>query len=313
MADRKRPFRFGVNLRGARSRSEWREKARRAEALGFDTVLVPDHLSDLLPPFPALMAAAEATASVRVGTFVLNNDFRHPAFVAREAAAVDLLSDGRLELGLGAGHMESEYGEVGLGYDPASVRVERLGESVRIIKRLLVGEEVTFHGSHYDLAGHCAYPRPVQRPRPPLLIGGNGRQLLTLAAQEADIVGFTGFSPRRGGTASDFSAFGSEGAAGRIALVRRVAGARFEELELNALVQVVEVTKSPRRAAEEGVRGSELTADAVLDSPFALLGSRQAMANALCGWRERLGLSYFVVFEPAMDAFAGVISRLAGT
>jgi len=308
-----RRFRFGVSLWGARSRSEWREKARRAEALGFDVVLVPDHLSELLAPFPALLAAADATTSVRVGTFVLNNDFRHPAFVAREAATLDLLTDGRLELGLGAGHMESEYREAGLPYDPAATRVARLGESVAIIKRLLSGEEVTFAGDHYALAAHRAYPRPVQQPAPPLLIGGNGRRLLTLAAREADIVGFAGFSHRRGGTAFDFSAFGTEGAARRIAIVREAAGARVGELELNALVQAVEVTDSVRRAAEDWVRGNDLPAEAALDSPFVLFGSHDAMADALRERRERLGLSYFVVFEPAIDGFAPVISRLAGS
>ncbi len=306
-----RAFRFGVNLWGARSRSEWREKARRAEALGFDVISVPDHLGELLPPFPALMAAAEATTA-RLGTLVLNNDFRHPAFVAREAAALDLLADGRLELGLGAGHMRSEYRAAGLRYDSATVRVERLAESVTIIKRLLAGEEVTFHGTHYELNRHRVYPLPVQ-PALPLLIGGNGRKLLTLAGQEANIVGFAGFSHRRGGTAFDFSAFGSAGAAGRIAIVREAAGGRFAEIELNALVQTVEVTRSPRRAAEDWVRGSELAAETALDSPFALFGSHAAMADELRQRRERLGLSYYTVFEPAMESFAQVISRLAGS
>src|SRR5437764_9965385 len=146
---RMRPFRFGVSIWGASSRAEWQAKARRAEAAGFDTMLVADHLVEgMFPPFTALVAAAEATEHLRVGTLVVNNDFRHPVLLAREAAAVDMLSGGRLELGLGAGHMQSEYTEAGIPYDPASVRVERLAEAVTIVKGLLEGETVTFQGHH---------------------------------------------------------------------------------------------------------------------------------------------------------------------
>ena len=138
-----RPFRFGVNLRAADSRADWIEKAKRVEDLGFSTLLIPDHLAELLPPLPALVAAAAATSKVRVGTFVLNNDFRHPVLLARDAATLDLLSDGRFELGIGAGHMQSEYTEAGIPFDPTPVRFERLGESVRIVKSLLAGEATT--------------------------------------------------------------------------------------------------------------------------------------------------------------------------
>jgi probable F420-dependent oxidoreductase len=165
------PFRFGVSVRRAQSRREWQEKARRAEALGYSSFLVPDHLTDILPPLVPLVSAAEATASLRVGNFVLNNDLRHPALVARDAGAIDLLSDGRFELGLGAGHMQSEYDEIALRFDSGRVRVERLGESVAIIKKLLAGQ-VTFAGAHYSLTRHRIHPSSVQKPRPPLLIGG---------------------------------------------------------------------------------------------------------------------------------------------
>src|SRR3954451_15663261 len=180
-------FRFGINLWRARSRSEWAEKARRVEDLGYNTLTVPDHLTDFVAPMPALVSAAEATKRLRVGTNVLNNDLRHPVLVAREAAAVDLLSDGRLQLGLGAGSIKSEYDEAGFSFDPGSVRVERLAEAVRIIRKLLEGDEVTFSGRHYRVTGHTIAPHPIQNPHPPILIGGNGRQLLTLAATEADI------------------------------------------------------------------------------------------------------------------------------
>src|SRR6266545_3598286 len=229
-------FRFGVNVGRATSRAEWTEKARKLEDLGYSVLTVPDHLTDLLAPLPALVSAAEATTHLRVGTNVLNNDLRHPVLVAREAATVDLLTDGRFELGLGAGHMQSEYDQVGLGFDAAGTRVARLAEAVTIIKGLLTGEPVTFVGRHYRVTNHQLYPLPVQRPHPPVLIGGNGRQLLTLAAQEADIMGLTGFTLRRGGTAPDFTGWKAAGIEERMQLIREAAGDRYAHIELNALV-----------------------------------------------------------------------------
>src|SRR6266540_5572806 len=218
-----KPFRFGVNVWRAGSRTEWADKARKLEDLGYSALTVPDHLTDLFAPMPALVSAAEATKSLRVGTNVLNNDFRHPVLVAREAATVDLLTDGRLQLGLGAGHMQSEYDQAGLRFDAGGTRVERLAEAVAIVKALLQGKQVTFAGRHYRVTGHTIHPLPVQRPHPPILVGGNGRQLLTLAAKEADIVGLTGFTLRRGGTEPDFSGFTAAGVDERVKLVRDAA------------------------------------------------------------------------------------------
>jgi probable F420-dependent oxidoreductase len=285
-----RPFRFGVSIPSAGSRREWQEKARRAEASGFDVLLVADHLDALFPPLAALVSAADATERLRVGTFVVNNDFRHPVLLARDAATVDLLTDGRFELGLGAGHMKHEYDEAGLHFDPPAVRVARLGESVRIVKQLLSGEETTYVGEHYTVRAHRSFPTPAQ-PRVPILVGGNGRRLLQLAAREADIVGFTGFSQVEGTRDVSLSHFTAAGAARRVAWVRECAGLRFDQLELNALIQ---------RVGVDDDRGS----------PFVLAGSPAAMADALRERREQLGLSYFVVFEPAMDTFAPVIARL---
>src|SRR2546428_2842363 len=166
-----KPFRFGVNVRTAGSHAEWAEKARKVEALGYAVLLVPDHLADLLAPFPALAAAAAATPRLRVGTAVLNNDFRHPALLAREAATLDVLSDGRLELGLGAGHMQSEYEQAGFAFDPGATRVERLGEAVGIVKRPLAGEALTFARPHHRGMGHAIHPRPLQRPPPAPVLG----------------------------------------------------------------------------------------------------------------------------------------------
>jgi probable F420-dependent oxidoreductase len=311
--DGMRPFRFGVNVLNAASRAEWADKARKVEDLGYSSMTVPDHLAEIFAPIPALISAAEATKRLRVGTNVLNNDLRHPVLLAREAATADLLIDGRLQLGLGAGYMKSEYDQAGLGFDPGGTRIERLGEAVAIIKGLLSGEDVTFAGRHYRVTAHKIYPRPVQRPHPPILIGGNAPRLLTLAAQEADIVGLTGIIFRRGGVEPDVSAWKVRAVDERVQLVRDVAGSRFERLELNALVQRVIVTDDRRQAAEElAKRWTQLSPEEILQSPYALLGTVDELVEDLMMRRKRWGISYCVVHEPYLDAFAPVVVRLAG-
>jgi probable F420-dependent oxidoreductase len=308
-----KPFRFGVNVWRAGSRAAWVDKARKVEDLGYAVLTVPDHLTDLFAPVPALLSAADATQRLRVGTNVLNNDLRHPVLVAREAATVDLLTDGRFQLGLGAGHMRSEYDQAGIGFDAGGTRVERLAEAVTIIRGLLQGEPVTFAGRHYRVTDHRIHPVPVQRPHPPILIGGNGRRLLTLAAQEADIVGLSGITFRRGGTEPDFSGWRAGGVDDRVRLVREAAGERFTRLELSALVQRAIVTDAPRQAAEElADRWTPLTPDEILQSPYALIGTVRELVETLQARRERWGISYYVVFEPYMDAFAPVVAALAG-
>jgi probable F420-dependent oxidoreductase len=308
-----KPFRFGVNVGRAGSRAEWAEKARKLEDLGYSALTVPDHLTDLLAPMPALVSAAAATTRLRVGTNVLNNDFRHPVLVAREAATVDLLTEGRLQLGLGAGHMHSEYDQAGLSFDSGGTRVERLAEAVAIVKGLLKGEQVTFAGRHYHVTGHTIHPFPVQRPHPPLLIGGNGRRLLTLAAKEADIVGLSGITFHRGGVAPDLSGWRMAGVDARVQLVREAAGDRYDRLELNALVQRVVVTEDRRQAAEElARRWTQLSPEEILQSPYVLIGTVDQLVEDVQARRERWGISYYVIFEPYIDAFAAVVSRLAG-
>jgi probable F420-dependent oxidoreductase len=311
-----RPFRFGVSVGPAPSGAAWRSQARRAEALGFDTLLLADHLDDTFPPLTAVAAAAEATERLHVGTFVVNNDFRHPVLLAREAATLGLLTDGRFELGVGAGHMRSEYEQAGIAFDPAAVRVGRLAESVQLLRRLLAGEEVTFHGNHYQVTGHRAYPVP---PSPvPLLVGGNGRQLLAVAAAQADIVGFTGFSPGATGADVRLTHFGAAGLEDRIAQVRQHAGSRFGSLELNALIQRVMVTDD-RRATAASLQAHlpAMSVDEILDSPFLLIGTYDQMAEALRERRDRFGVSYWVVFaerlgsDQTLDTFAPVIERLS--
>jgi probable F420-dependent oxidoreductase len=308
-----KPFRFGVNLRTAESRAQWADKARRVEDLGFSTVLVPDHLAELFPPLLSLVTAAEATTTLRVGTFVLNNDFRHPVLLAREAATLDLLSDGRLELGIGAGHMRSEYQEAGLPFDPASVRIERLGESVRILKSLLTGETTSCDGRHYQVKEHRAYPLPLQKPRPPILIGGNGSKILALAAQEADIVGLTGLGFPKGATVIDISGFKPERVDERLTWVKSQAGARFDQIELNTLVQrVIPSDDRHQIAAELAAQWPALSVDDVLQTPYLLIGTVDQMVDDVRERRERWGISYIVTHEPFLDALAPVVARLAG-
>ena len=310
-----KPFRFGVTNWHVTSRAELAEKAQKIEALGYDVLNFPDHLNERIAPMPALIAAAEATSRLRVGTNVLNNDLRHPVMLAREAAAIDLLMDGRLQLGLGAGSIKSEYDESGLRFDRGRVRVARLAEAVRVIKRLLQGEKVTFSGQHYQAAGHSIAPLPIQKPHPPILIGGNGPQLLTLAAREADIVGFSGITFRKGGAAPpDVSAWRASAMDERVKLVREAAGEeRFARLELNALVQRVVVSQDRRGAAEElAQRWPELSADDLLQSPYLLIGTTDQIIEQLQAMRQRWGISHYVVHEPYLDDFAPVVARLAG-
>jgi probable F420-dependent oxidoreductase len=264
---------------------------------------------------PALVSAAEATRHIRVGTYVLNNDLRHPVLVAREAAAVDLLTDGRFELGLGAGSIRSEYEQVGLDFDRGAVRVERLTEAVTVIKGLLKGERVSFVGQHYRVTGHTIAPLPVQKPHPPVLIGGNGTRLLTLAAREADIVGLSGLTFRAGGAAPpDLSGWRVSGVDERVRRVREIAGKeRYARIELNALVQRVVVTDERLRAAEElTTRWTQLNADEILHHPYVLIGTVEQIIEDLQARRERWDISYFVIHEPYLDAFAPVVARLAG-
>jgi probable F420-dependent oxidoreductase len=309
------PFRFGVSIWSARSRTEWTDKARKVEDLGYNSLGVPDHLTDLMSPMPALVSAANATKHLRVCTNVLNNDLRHPVLVAREAATVDILTDGRFVLGLGAGSIRSEYDQIGAAFDRGGTRVERLAEAVTIVKGLLAGEAVTFAGRHYRVTGHTLEPRPVQQPRPPILIGGNGRRLLVLAAREADIVGLSGITFRQGGAApSDLSAWKVSGVEERLRLVREAAGDdRYAQLELNVLVQRVLVTDDRRGAAEALTsRWPQLTPDEFLQSPYLLIGTVDQIVEDLLERRQRWGLSSYTIFESYMDACAPVVARLAG-
>jgi probable F420-dependent oxidoreductase len=315
-----RRFRFGVTSRGSTSKRGWSDLARSVEGLGYSTLFVPDHFRDQLSPLPALAFAAGATSKLFLGTLVLANDFRHPAVLAKESASVDLLSDGRLELGIGAGWASDEYQEAGIEFLRAGLRVDRLSESVQILKKLLAGERVEYHGRFYDVNGLEGKPLPVRRPRPPLLIGGGGRRVLDLAAREAEIVGIS-VDLRSGQTlnpsAKQFGSGAIETATTsavyeRVTWVRESAGSRFGSLELNVRAAIVAVTNDASRVAEEFASTLGISADDVVASPHVIVGDVGSIRDSLIERRERFGITYIVVPEDAYLDFAPVVSALSG-
>jgi probable F420-dependent oxidoreductase len=307
-----RPFRFGVTAPTPSGGTNWAERARRVEQLGYSMLVVPDHFRDHLAPVPALVAAALATTRLRVGSLVFSNDFRHPAVLAKEAATIDVLSGGRFELGLGAGWLREEYDQTGIRFDAPGTRVERLEEAVTIIKRLLAGERVTFAGRHYTIADLEGRPTPVQRPHPPIAIGGGGRRTLSLAAREASIVGL-GPRARRDGSGLDLNDLSDAATREKLEWVRAAAGERFDSLEINTLIQAVAVADQRMAAADQLASRFKVARDVVLETVYVALGTIEEICETLRQRRERYGVSYLTVFERDMEAFAPVVARLAGT
>ena len=307
-----RPFRFGVTAPTPSGGTDWVERARRVEQLGYSILVVPDHFRDHLAPVPALTAAALATTRLRVGSLVFSNDFRHPAVLAKEAATIDVLSGGRFELGLGGGWLRAEYDQTGIPFEAPGTRVERLEEAVTIIKGLLAGERVTFAGRHYTIADLEGRPTPVQRPHPPIAIGGGGRRTLTLAAREASIVGLVPRA-RRDGSGLDMTDLSDAATREKLEWVRSAAGERFDSLEIHALIQAVAVGERRTAAADDLASRFKVARDVVLETPYVLLGTIEEMCESLRQRRERYGISYLTVFERDMEVFAPVVARLAGT
>lgn len=307
-----RRFRFGVLYSGAESARAWRDKVRKAEDLGFDVALLPNHaVHQVLAPIPALAMAAEATSRLRVGTLVLANDFVHPALLANELATLDLLADGRLDVGLGAGWLAADYDVLGIPFDAASVRLDRLEDAIGIVKRLWAGELVTHASDHYRLTSMPGVPRPVQHPHSPLLIGGGGRRVLEMAARHATIVGIA--ANMRSGTLGRDSAATSTPAATRekIAWIRAAAGDRFDDIELQVLVsfvQVDDVAAAAARVAKMYGVPKEQAGDVV----HALFGPCEQVVDRLLARREEHGISYVTITEAAVDDLAPVVDALSG-
>jgi probable F420-dependent oxidoreductase len=289
------PFRVGAGLAATSSATEFAENARRIEGLGYNIGLVPDHFEESwFAAGPALVAAAFATTTLRVGSLVYSNNFRHPALLAREAATIDVLSEGRFEFGVGAGYYLPEYRQTGITLPPPRVRVEQLRETLAVVKGLWSDGPLSFSGEHYTITEMEGWPKPLQQPRPPIQVGGGGRRLLALAAQEADIIGIIAQSAKGGG--ADIGSDTDAVVGAKVSWVREAAGERFDQLELAALIWQVVVTDHPRSAAEAVAPRRGSTGDQVLASPYFLLGSLPASGEQVEALRERHGISYLAIF-----------------
>jgi probable F420-dependent oxidoreductase len=306
-------FRFALQASQAASPAAWKELARKTEDMGYSTLYVPDHLDDQWAPMIALTVAAEATTALRVGTLVLDNDFRHPVVLAKEAATLDLVSGGRFEFGLGAGWMRTDYDQSGITMEPASVRIDRLAESIEIMRALWQAGKATSAGTHYQVTDAIGSPSPVTPGGPPLVIGGGSRRILTLAGRYADVVSIV--------PSLAAGVIGAETAAesvvekyrDRVAWVTEAAGERAGAIEFQCWTAAVQVV--PNR--DEVIAGLAplfgLSPAQLAAAPIALIGTVQEIAETLRQRREALGFSYIVVHEAEMDALGPVIAELAGT
>lgn len=309
-----RPFRFGVQVNATGSRSEWTELARRVEAAGYSTMTMPDHFSDQLAPVPALQCAADATTTLRLGALVYDNDYKHPVVLAKELATMDVLSDGRVEIGLGAGWMVSDYEQSGIPYDPPGVRVSRFVEGLAVIKGALGPEPFSFRGEHYTVTQYDGRPKPVQTP-PPILIGGGGPRVLRFAAREADIVGINATLTSGAVDQSTFDSMTADAVDEKVALVRATAedAGRGEAIEMNIRAFMVMVTDDEASAYETLAAFTGAPVEVIRDSPFALVGPPAKLIDDLQARRDRWGFSYVIVGQDDIDGFAPVVAALAGT
>lgn len=308
-----RRFRFGIEIKRAGSARQFRETVRKAEDLGYATLFVPDHFVDHpLAPLPALAVAAEATSRLRVASGVLCNDYKHPVVLAREAATLDLLSDGRLELGIGAGWLRVDYEKSGIPLDPPGVRIARLAEAIAVLKGLFAEGPFSFSGEHYSVSELDGHPKPVQRPHPPFVIGGGGRKILGLAAREADIVGINA-NLRSGESGADAArSLSGPRTDEKLDWLRESAGDRFDDLEIQTLVGLVKLTDDPKSIAQAMAPAFGVPPEQALETPIALVGTVESMIEALEARRERWQMSYPVFPQDALDTLGPVVARLAG-
>lgn len=306
-------FRFGIQLSQPFAGSTWSETARQVEALGYSTLFVPDHFGDQLAPITALAVAAEATTTLRVGALVFDNDYRHPVTLATETATLDLLSGGRVELGLGAGWMRTDYEQSGIAYDPPGTRVDRFAEALEVITRLFDDGPVDFAGEHYTITGLEGLPKPHTPGGPPVIVGGGGKRVLSIAARHADIVGI---NPNLAS-----GAIGAEVVADamadrvdeKVGWVREAAGDRFDDLELNVLSFLSTVTDDPAGLAGGVAEMFGASAEEVLATPSVVVGTVAGICDTLIERRDRWGFSYYVFQAESAAAMAPVVAALAGT
>ncbi|MDQ6832621.1 MAG: TIGR03621 family F420-dependent LLM class oxidoreductase [Chloroflexota bacterium] len=313
------PFRFGVLGEHIQSRNELIGTARMAEEMGYATFVIRDHFIEApfghqLAPFAALATVAAVTERLRIGTLVFANDYHPPVLLAKEAATLDLLSGGRFELGLGTGFLKAEYDQAGIPFDPPGVRVDRFAESLTVLKGLFADAPFTFSGEHYTLTAFNSFPKPVQRPHPPLLVGAGGRRMLSIAAREADIIGILTTSTANGVLSRDPAPRLAAAVERQLGWIREAAGDRFTDIELSLVPNVV-IADDYRRAAEEQIRArgwSGVSVDEVLAMPADLIGSVDRIVGELQARRERYGFSYYVISDRNMEAAAPIVARLAG-
>jgi probable F420-dependent oxidoreductase len=306
-----RGFRFGVQVSKETTAKGWAELARRTEAAGYEVLTMPDHFTDQLAPIPALMAAASATSTLRVGALVFDNDYKHPIVLAKELATIDLLSEGRLEIGLGAGWMISDYEEAGMPYDSPKVRIDRFIEGIAVIRGAMAEGAFSYSGDHYTITNYNGQPKPVQA-RPPLLIGGGGKRVLTYAAREADIIGINGTLTAGVVGPEALSTMTAESVDEKVAIVAAAGAHRLNDIEMNIRTFFVKVTND-RAATIEGISSMfGVSAEMIDASPFALIGSVEQCIEQLLERRERWGFSYTIVGGENVDECAPIVAALRG-
>lgn len=301
-----RPFRFGAQHPGT-TLNDWQNFARKAEDLGYSTMVAQDHFGQQLTPLLSLVAGAAVTTRLRMAAIVLNNDYRHPAVTAKEAATADVLTGGRLEVGLGAGWMMADYEKTHIPFEAPANRYERLRETAQILKAFFTEEtSVTFHGKHYTVDNLDASPKTTQEPHPPIMIGGRQKRMLGLAAREADIVSIS-MLDRRTPDGPPVPTFGE-----KVGWVKSAAGERFGAIEIHANSGGTQVTDNQHDALEAVATRMQIPVEDVLKSPANLIGSVDAIVDQLLRWRETCHVSYFVLQARVIEAFSPVIAKLDG-
>jgi probable F420-dependent oxidoreductase len=321
-----RPFRFSVQAFEATSGAEWLTTARRAEDLGYSTLFTTDHYfgpgeiateSGHRPvdvaPLSAMTAAAMATTTLRVGCRVFCVDYHNPVVLAKELATIDLLTDGRLEVGLGAGWVAAEYEGLGIALDRPGVRIDRLKETVGLMRQQWSGEPMDVRGTHVRASGFAGRPLPVQQPSPPVLIGGGAPKVLGAAGELADIVSIN-FNNAAGKLGANSVASSNEDAtAEKVGWIRAGAGDRFDDIELEIAAYFIAIGDDSGSALEAMARRFGVPPAELAAHPHALIGSVDAVCEQLQARREKFGVSYVNVAQRSMEAFAPVVARLAGT
>ena len=306
-----RGFRFGVQVSKETTAKGWAQLARRTEAAGYEVLTMPDHFTDQLAPIPALMAAASATSTLRIGALVFDNDYKHPVVLAKELATIDLLSEGRLEIGLGAGWMISDYEEAGMPYDSPKVRIDRFIEGVAVIRGAMADGSFSFSGDYYTITNYNGQPKPVQA-RPPLLIGGGGKRVLSYAAREADIIGINGTMTAGVVGPEALATMTAESVDEKVAIVAAAGTHRINDIEMNIRTFFVKVTNDRAKTVDSISSMFGVAADMSNNSPFALIGSVEECIEQLLERRDRWGFSYTIVGAENIDECAPIVAALRG-